>query len=139
MQILTSPQKALVDLLQISPKTFPAYGVKVIVAFVLSGALHAATLPRNLANASPLRYASFFWIHGVCVLIEAILERTIERNISKKSSTFWTRSCVTIARLVWTLGILYYTAPVIADELTNLTRRSKMFGLRPVLLLSLSK
>jgi hypothetical protein len=120
--------------LRVPPLSLPAYGIQVVVAFFLSGMLHAATLPRDMPSVSPLRYAAFFWVQGACVLVEAIVVKVSTRTKSKRSMPFWMISCLGVARLAWTVVILFYTLPVLFNELTKVLR---MYGLRPVFLLSL--
>lgn len=111
-------------MLGVNPKSTGAYAVKLAVAFFLSGVLHAATLPFDIPGLSPLRYAAFFWIHGVCVLLEVFVEYVLRGNRKFKLGGY----AIGCVRLVWTLGVLYITAPLGVDELTRVTRR---MGLRP--------
>ncbi|PMD47726.1 hypothetical protein L207DRAFT_607219 [Hyaloscypha variabilis F] len=89
--LLTSPAKVFVGAIGIPPKSFSAYMIKVVVAFLLSGVIHAATLPHNIPGASPLRYASFFWIQGACVLGEVIMEHALQGSGRLKPRARWMR------------------------------------------------
>jgi hypothetical protein len=132
-QLFMGPGKALVGLLGVPTKSLGAYVIKIVVAFLLSGVVHAATLPHDLPGVSPLRYASFFWVQGVCVLVEVLLEQALMLHFqgSARVRPVWRRLCSGFARLVWTVAALYLTLPLIVDELTRVTRT---FGLRPVFL-----
>jgi hypothetical protein len=117
-----------VSVLGVKPKSTTAYTMKLAVAFFLSGVLHAATLPFNIAGLSPLRYAAFFWIHGICVLIEVFVEHALRGDgRSKLRGKRW-KCAIGGVRLVWTVGVLFITAPLGVDELTRVTRA---MGLRP--------
>jgi len=135
-QLLIGPAKALAAVLRVPPKSLPAYIIQVVLAFILSGAIHAASLPRNIPNVSPLRYASFFWIQGACVLVEIALEQVLVLQGSGELRPLWVRSCLAVARLAWTVGILYFTVPVGADELMKVAR---IVGPPPVFLFPLPK
>jgi hypothetical protein len=65
-------------------------------------------------------------------LVEILLEQASMRLGLEKLRSLWVRSGLVGARLVWTFGTLYFTVPVIADELTKVSR---LMGLRPVLLI----
>lgn len=117
-------------------ESLSAYIIKIIVAFLLSGVIHAASLPRSIPGISPLRYASFLWIQGACVLGEVIVEHVLQGSERLKPRARWMRWGLGLARLGWTVGVLYLTVPVIADELTKVTR---IFGLRQVVLFPLTK
>jgi hypothetical protein len=53
-----------------------------------------------------------------------------------EARAWWIRWGLGLVGLGWTVGILYLTMPVIADELTKATR---IYGLRPVVLFPLLK
>ena len=97
--------------------------MKLAVAFFLSGVLHAATLPFNVVGLSPLKYAAFFWIHGVCVLIEVFVERALAGNERLKFMGKGSKFALSGMRAVWAVGVLFVTAPLIVNELTRVTRR----------------
>jgi len=120
----------------VPPKSLSAYMIKIVVAFLLSGVIHAASLPHNIQGVSPLRYASFFWIQGACILGEVIVEHALRGSGRLMPRARWMRWGLGLVRLGWTVGILYLTMPVIADELTKVTR---IFGLKPVVLFPLPK
>ncbi|KAH8777115.1 hypothetical protein F5882DRAFT_502855 [Hyaloscypha sp. PMI_1271] len=129
--LFMSPAKALINVLGVKPKSLPAYGIKIVIAFFISGVLHAASLPRNMYRVSPLRYASFFWIQGVCVLLEVMVEQMLgDRQLKQRA--WWKRYGAGIIRLLWTVVVLYVTVPVVADELTRVLR---VMGLKPTVLL----
>ncbi|KAH7317781.1 hypothetical protein BKA65DRAFT_599769 [Rhexocercosporidium sp. MPI-PUGE-AT-0058] len=132
--ILTGPGKALSRALELPPKSTTAYAIQIIIAFGLSGALQSNTLPRNMSNISPLRYASFFWIHGACVLYEIIVVRAAAMLGLNGPRPLWASTALAFARVAWTGIVLYHTLPVIQDELTRISR---IFGLRTIYLLSL--
>ncbi|KAG4432940.1 hypothetical protein IFR05_011586 [Cadophora sp. M221] len=73
--ILTGPGKALSRVHEFPSQSTLLYAVQIIIAFGLSGILESTRLPRDMPSINPLRYASFFWIHGACVLYEIILVR----------------------------------------------------------------
>jgi hypothetical protein len=134
--LLTSPAKVILRAIGVPPKSLSAYMIKIVVAFLLSGVIHAASLPHNIPGVSPLRYASFFWIQGACVLGEVIVKHALQGSGRLKPRAQWMRWGLGLVGLGWTVGILYLTMPVIADELTKVTR---IFGLRPVVLFPLPK
>jgi hypothetical protein len=121
--------------LGVKPKYPPAYSIRIAVAFFVSGVLHAATLPHNIRGVSPLRYATFFWIHGLCVLLEVMVEQMLG-NGQLKQRAWWRRYGAGIMRLLWTVVVLYVTVPIVADELTKVSR---VIGLRPTVLLPLPR
>lgn len=131
--LFMSPAKALINVLGVKPKSLPAYAIRIVIAFFISGVLHAATLPRNIYSVSPLRYASFFWIQGVCVLLEVMVEQMLGDG-KLKQRAWWKRYGAGIIRLLWTVVVLYVTVPVVADELTRVLR---VMGLKPTVLLPL--
>lgn len=134
--MLTSPAKVMLRAIGVPPKSLSAYMIKIVVAFLLSGVIHAASLPHNIPGVSPLRYAFFFWIQGACVLGEVIVEHALQGSGWLKPRAQWMRWGLGLVGLGWTVGILYLTMPVIADELTKVTR---IYGLRPVVLFPLPK
>jgi hypothetical protein len=105
----------------VPPKSLSAYMIRIVVAFLLSGVIHAASLPRNIPRVSPLRYASFFWIQGACVLSEVIVEHALQGSGRLKPRTRWMRLGLGLVGLGWSVGILYLTMLVIADELIKVT------------------
>jgi hypothetical protein len=130
------PAKSLTRLLRIQEKSVSAYGIKIAVAFLLSGVLHAATLPFHITGVNPLRYATFFWIQGICVLLEVFVEAVLLGSMKLKQKVWWRRYGTGILRLLWTAAILYLTVPILADELITLSRA---MGLRPTVLIPLPK
>ncbi len=105
--------------------------MKLAVAFFLSGVLHAATLPFKIVGLSPLRYAAFFWIHGTFVLIEVFVERALGGNGRLKFKGKGSNFALAGMRAVWTIGVLFLTAPLIVNELTRVTR---CLGVRPTMI-----
>jgi hypothetical protein len=102
-----------------------------MTGFFVSGALHALTMPLNLEELKPIRYASFFWIQGGLVVAESLACRAIPPQYSRRVKPFWMEACLSLTRLAWVMGSLYYTVPIIEDELIKVSR---VMGLRPVLL-----
>ena len=98
------------------------YVLQTTVAFFLSGVLHALALPRDIPDASPLRYAGFFWIQGLCVLTEVSAEYIIGNW--EKGRPVWTNRCIGLVRTVWVLGVMYYTSPLINGELVKVAVRT---------------
>lgn len=123
--MLLDPGKALVRALNIPEKSIFSYTLQVAVAFFLSGALHALTLPRGSRGASPLRYGGFFWIQCACVVIEAIVEHMVGNMERFKPS--WIRRCVGLVRIAWVLGVMYNTVPVIFGELVKVAMSVPVF------------
>jgi hypothetical protein len=119
----------------VTAKPTAAYTIRIAVAFFLSGVLHAATLPFNIPGLSPLKYASFFWIQGVCVLIEIMSEKVLGEEKLKLSGKGM-RWGVSAMRVVWTVSVLLVTATLIVDEFTRVTR---IMGLRPTVVFPLLK
>lgn len=111
------------------------YAVQVIFAFWLSGAFHAATLPRDLEDFSMLRYASFFWLQGLCVLLEIFVSYSTQPSDEPGARPSWPNSR-RIVRLLWTMGVLYTTVPIIEGELVKMSAK---MGRRPVLLFSVPR
>ena len=108
--------------------------MQVLIAFGISGALHAATLPIGLEGVSPMRYASFFWIQGILVVFEALVSHVPKAVIAAEVQARGMRVGLIVMRLVWVVGTFYYTAPIIVDELTKVSRA---MGKRPVFLFTL--
>ena len=129
-----SPGKAVVTLLEVKPKSFPAYAIKILVAFFISGVVHSASLPFNVPDVSPLRYALFFWIQGACLLFEVSVEHMLQGTLKGRSS--WMGWGARAVRLVWTITVLYTTVPMFADEMTAMVRA---VGLRRSLLLPMPR
>lgn len=75
-----------------------------------------------MPDVSPFRYAGFFWIQGVCVLIEVFTEYVLmglkEAELLGKSR--WSG----LVRTVWILGVLYFTAPLINGVLVQVAVRT---------------
>ncbi|PVH82036.1 hypothetical protein DL98DRAFT_587045 [Cadophora sp. DSE1049] len=132
--LLTGPGKAVCRALDLPERSTTKYAIQVTVAFTISSALHSATLPRNIPNVSAMRYASFFWMNGACVLYEIILVRAAALLDLNGPRPLWASIGLAFLRVVWVGTVLYHTVPVIEDELT---RVSRIFGLRPVLFLAL--
>jgi hypothetical protein len=110
-----------------------AYAFQVFIAFGISGFVHAVSLPSNIQGVSPLRYAQFFWGQSGFVLAEiavGYIFRAKEREVERR---FVRKIALRTLRLVWTLGVLYYTLPVVLDQLVGVTR---IMGLSPVIFLN---
>ena len=81
-----------------------------------------------------MRYASFFWMQGACVLYEIILVRAAILMGLNVPRQLWISIGLALVRCTWVWIVLYHTIPVVQDEMT---RVSRIFGLRPVYFLSL--
>jgi hypothetical protein len=125
-----------VKVLRLPAKSFSSYTIRIAVAFLISGAFHASTLPPDIPDASPLRYAYFFWIQGACVLIEVLASRAMRGITGPGEKSGMLKTCLGILRVVWTGTVLYYTAPLIVDELVRVVRQ---MGNRPVFLFPVPK
>jgi hypothetical protein len=79
--------------------------------------MHALTLPRDIPDVSPLRYAGFFWIQGACVLVEVSVGGMAFDSGEVRSPQ--TRRWVSLARCVWVVGVMFYSAPLINGELVK--------------------
>ena len=121
----------IINVLGVQPKSTTAYALKLAVAFLISGVLHAASLPFNIVGLSPLRYAAFFWIHGICVLIEVFVEYALGGNGRLKFRGKGWKFVLAGMRVVWTAGVLFLTAPLIVNELTRVTWT---MGARPTMI-----
>jgi hypothetical protein len=109
--------------------------MQVLIAFGISGALHAATLPVGLEGVSPMRYASFFWIQGTLVVFEVLVSHIAKAVIAAEVQARGMRvGLLMVMRLVWVVRTFYYTAPIIVDELTKVSRAIRK---RPVFLFTL--
>ncbi|KAI9050635.1 hypothetical protein LZ554_005794 [Drepanopeziza brunnea f. sp. 'monogermtubi'] len=132
--ILTGPGKALARALDFPEASTAAHATRVAVAFAISGILHAAALPSGVPDISHLRYASFFWVQGACVLYEIALAKAASGLGFGGPKPGWLRLALAAARIAWTALVLYHTVPVLEDELT---RVSRILGLRPLWLMTL--
>lgn len=117
-------------------KSFASYTIQIAIAFLISGAFHASTLPPDIPDASPLRYAYFFWIQGACVVFEVLASRVMKAIIGPSEKSDMLKTCLGILRVAWTGSVLYYTAPLIVDELVRVARK---MGNRPVFLFPVPK
>lgn len=89
--------------------------------------MHALSLPRDIPDVSPLRYAGFFWIQGACVLVEVFVESMVLDSGEVRSAK--TRRWVSLARCVWVVGVMYHSAPLINSELVKVgVRRETQSG-----------
>jgi len=119
--MFVDPGKALTQLLRISKKSASSYVVQIIVAFFLSGAFHILTLPRNVPELEFRRYGGFFFIHGLCVIIEVAAGSILNLAGWENLAAVWMRPFGKIARGAWALGVLYLTVPLIGSELVKVT------------------
>lgn len=117
--MLGDPGKAISRALNIPTKSIASYVLQVVVAFFLSGALHALTLPRDNPDSSPLRYGGFLWIQGVCVVVEAMAEHVLGNT--KRVRPLWMRRGIGLVRTVWVVGVMYSTVPLILGELEKIS------------------
>ncbi|CAL3967942.1 unnamed protein product [Diplocarpon coronariae] len=117
--ILVGPGRAVARVLKLPEHSTAAYAIRVAVAFAISSALHSATLPSGVPGISPLRYASFFWVQGACVLYEMALVKAAGRLGLMGPRPDWLELALALARTVWTGFVLYHTVPVVEDELTR--------------------
>jgi hydrogenase-4 membrane subunit HyfE len=122
--------------LGIPTKSLSSYTIQIAVAFFISGAFHASTLPPDIPDSSPLRYAYFFLIQGACVLIEVLAGRAMKVATGPGEKSNMLKTCLGILRVAWTGTVLYYTAPLIVDELVRVSRQMVN---RPVFLLPVPK
>lgn len=127
--MFADPGKALANVLNVPAKSGFRYGIQLGIAFFLSGALHAATLPPNIPNISPFRYASFFWLNGICVGIELLASQVFKRFHLNEQA--WIKNILMSVRMIWTCSVLYVTGPLLADEVIKI---SLELGKAPVLL-----
>jgi hypothetical protein len=127
--MFVDPGKALANMINVPTRSRVGYGIQLGIAFFLSGALHAATLPPNMPNISPFRYASFFWLNGICVEVELLASQAFKRFDLNRQA--WIKNILMGVRVVWTCSVLYVTGPLLADEVTKI---SLELGTAPVLL-----
>ncbi len=134
--MLTGPEKALAKVFGLRENSLREYGIKIIVAFGLSSVLHVSTLSKasDLPGLDPLQYMTFFWVQGACVLVEAIASYVMERARPKMARTKFQKEILGVLRLAWVVGVMYWTAPMIVDELTKVSR---VFGVKQPMLLKL--
>lgn len=131
--MFADPGKAIGDVLRLPKKSILTYCIQVVIVFVISGALHAATLPREgIKGLDPFRYALFFWMQAGFVLIETVASRVLESLNPKAQRIAVQRGCLSVLRLFWTISVLYYTVPIIEDEVIKVSR---IVGLKKPLVL----
>ncbi len=70
------------------------------------------------------------------MLLEVFVERVRQGDKRSKPRQSWIRWGMSGVRLVWVVGVLYLTGPLIVDELTRLSR---VMGLRPTVLFTIPK
>ncbi|CZR64020.1 uncharacterized protein PAC_13917 [Phialocephala subalpina] len=138
--ILTGPGRALATLFGLPEKSFLAYTLKITLAFTISSFLHVSTFPDasspGFTGLDPMRYTVFFWIQGALVIVETIVSSALECILPTRSRVWQQRTVLGVARLGWIVGCMYWTAPLIVDELTKVSRG---FGLRSPVVLKLTQ
>ena len=84
--------------------------------------MHALSLPPDIPDVSPLRYAGFFWIQGACVVVEVLVGGMVLDSGEVRSPR--TRRWVSLVRFVWVVGVMYYSTPLINSELVKVGVRT---------------
>jgi len=128
--MLADPGKWLVRALNIPAKSATSYAIQLSVAFFLSGVLHTASFPQDVPGLSAFRYGSFFWIQGLCVLFEVLVSRATHIESATTSDTMG-EQFRKVVRTTWALGVLYFTIPVLGQEMVKLMLSMEV---RPVFL-----
>jgi hypothetical protein len=124
--MFSDPGKEMARALGIPTKSGLGYVIQVVVAFAISGVLHAFSLPRNMPEVNSLRYASFFWIQGACVVLEIIASRWVASVKSVNGTRLpWIEKCLVVVRVGWTVFVLYNTVPLIENELVKVSLRMR--------------
>src|ERR1700730_6111432 len=113
--MFADPGKAFALAVVSTRKSIPYYAIQVATAFLLSGAFHAATLPRDVKDVSMLRYAGFFWIQGLCVILEVLVSYATRHSDASTARPLYQINR-RIVRFMWTVGVLYATVPIIVGE-----------------------
>ncbi|KAH8667482.1 hypothetical protein BGZ60DRAFT_50756 [Tricladium varicosporioides] len=142
-EMFLGPGKALARVLGLSGKSTTRLAIITTTAFFTSGAFHALTLPNHIdgvderiAGPSPLGYASFFWLQGACVLFEILINKLMTVVMPERNRGTWSRLLFGMISVAWVIGVLYYSAPLIIDELVKVMRAT---GLRSVFLFPLGE
>jgi hypothetical protein len=79
-----------------------------------------------------LRYAGFFWIQGLCVILEVLVNLAIRHAGAPVARPLWLNSRKSV-RFVWTVRAMYATLQMIVGELVEM---SVKMGRRTILLFS---
>jgi hypothetical protein len=99
---------------------------------------YIAALPPYMQNSGHLRYAAFFWVHGASIqLCSSDSHRRTGHHADKSVKTDASLDDIVSGDRNSSVadGILFYTMQVIPE----LTRVLRMYGPRPVFLLSLTE
>lgn len=86
--------------------------IQVLVAFSMSGLIHAMGSYTAFADTTPFNTFLFFFLQGIGAIAQGLIQKTFE-NISLPK--VFTRTLNFVAALVW----LYLTAPLFADDLAR--------------------
>lgn len=131
------PGKAIAAKLCFQEVSFAKYAIQLLTAFFLSGIIHGLSLPNNVPVVSSWRYAGFFWIHGLCVLVEvAIKDVAGIAAWSRNQRRLLPRWLERIVQSLWVVCVLYFTVPLLGDVLVKIM---VAMDVRPVLFSELLK
>ena len=129
-QTWVGPGRALSQYLNLPPRSTIRQLLQLVSAFVVSGIVHGLMFPPGFPQFRPLRAASFFWIQGCFVIFEVFCSGLFALVSPKRSRSPVVRGFLGMVRFAWVIGTMYYTAPMVIDELF---RMSRLVGQRPTL------
>lgn len=106
---ISEPGRWLTELLALNPKSSIARALRVMIAFSISGTMHACASYTQFADTKPLHPFLFFVLQGVGVLAQAAITRKLGTDRLPRGLR---RVGNAVTVLVWA----YYTGPLIADD-----------------------
>lgn len=92
--------------------------IVIATAFFVSSVFHGFTFPRGTPDLNPIRYAGFFWVHAICLLIEVTVSRIATPPGSGRPIGLAKYHRMSV-RVLWTLAVFYFTIPLLASELVK--------------------
>ncbi len=111
---ISEPSRNLIEKLGLQPKSQTARVLAVIIAFAISGSIHACASFTTFAESRPLMPLAFFMLQAFGVLGQTWFTKQFMHRIYdvKKLPAWLRRAGNGIFVLVW----LYFTGPMLADD-----------------------
>lgn len=112
------PGRKLVGMLNMDPKAPGAILLKLIIAFALSGSLHASGSYMSIAESKPLRGSMvFFLLQPFAIFVEITLTSILRKSGVQRHVPRWAMRLFTFVYVhVW----FYYTAPLVCEDFARI-------------------
>ncbi|KAL9108965.1 MAG: hypothetical protein Q9227_006361 [Pyrenula ochraceoflavens] len=106
---ISEPSRWLVQILHLNPRSTFARALQLLIAFTLTGFMHAAGSYTQFADTRPIRPFLFFIVQGLGILAQTAVTQAMG---TRRLPRWLRRAGNGLFILVWA----YYTGPLLADD-----------------------